>query len=72
MPGVEMTFTAWLWVGAIVLDLVVFAYGVCLATIGVYLLWAWYPGVATIVAALIVGAVFLYMFIRRPPWPNTW
>ena len=67
MRGVEMTWGAWLWVGAIVLGFFVFAYGVCLATIGIYLLWAWYPVAATIVAALIVGAAFLYMFIRRQP-----
>ena len=67
MPGVEMTFTAWLWVGAIVAGLVVFVYGVCLATIGVYLLWAWYPVAATITAAPIVGAAFLYLHMRRQP-----
>lgn len=67
MRGVEMTFTAWLWVGAIVLGLVVFVYGVCLATIGIYLLWAWYPVAATTTAALIVGAVFLYLHMRRQP-----
>lgn len=67
MRGVEMTWTAWLWVGVIVLGFFVFAYGVCLATIGVYLLWAWYPVAATITAALIVGAVFLYLHMRRQP-----
>ena len=67
MPGVEMTWSAWLWVGAIVLGFFVFAYGVCLATVGVYLLWAWYPVAATTVAGLIVGAVFLYLYMRRQP-----